>query len=171
MGLGLKTRARRMAEAIAFSGMVSMRSRWKVLRRLGWSGIGPAHIRDGCYINGTDLTTAPGCYFNREVLIDCSAAVTLGSHVQIGPRAMIMTATHQVGEQCMRAGAPDPRPITIGDGVWIGAGAIVLPGVTVGDGCIIAGGAVVTTDCAPDGLYAGCPAVRHKDLPVASHGE
>jgi len=46
----------------------------------------------------------------------------------------------------------------IGDGAWIGARVIILPGVTVGAGAVIAAGSVVTSDCAPDSLYAGVPA-------------
>jgi maltose O-acetyltransferase len=43
---------------------------------------------------------------------------------------------------------------------------IIMPGVTVGNGCIIASGALVNKDCAPNGLYAGVPAIRIKDLPL-----
>ena len=50
------------------------------------------------------------------------------------------------------------------DGCWICAGCTILPGVTIGEGCVIAAGSVVNKDCAPDGLYAGVPAKRIKDL-------
>ncbi|WJH37282.1 hypothetical protein N6H14_05985 [Paenibacillus sp. CC-CFT747] len=63
-----------------------------------------------------------------------------------------------------RAGAPIGLPIVIGDGVWIGTRATVLPGVRIGDGSVIAAGAVVTKDCAPHGIYAGTPARRVKEL-------
>lgn len=53
---------------------------------------------------------------------------------------------------------------TVGDGCWIGANATILPGVTVAPGCVIAAGAVVTKDTEPDGLYAGVPARRVRDL-------
>lgn len=56
------------------------------------------------------------------------------------------------------------KPITVGKGCWIGANAIILPGVTIGDGCIIGAGAVVNKDCAPNGLYVGVPTKRVRDL-------
>jgi maltose O-acetyltransferase len=82
----------------------------------------------------------------------------------IGPRAMVLTSTHAVGGPGRRGGDSEYRPVTIGDGCWIGAGAIVLPGTTVAEGCVIAAGAVVASDTAPQGLYAGTPARRLRDL-------
>jgi acetyltransferase-like isoleucine patch superfamily enzyme len=79
-------------------------------------------------------------------------------------RVMLVTSSHAVGPCERRAGPLKPAPITVGDGCWIGAGAVLLPGVTVHDGCVIASGAVVTGDCAADGLYAGVPARRVRDL-------
>jgi maltose O-acetyltransferase len=55
----------------------------------------------------------------------------------------------------------------IEDGCWIGAGATILPGVTVRAGCIVASGAIVTKDCEPNGLYAGNPARRIRELDAA----
>ena len=63
-----------------------------------------------------------------------------------------------------RAGPVVSKSIRVGDACWIGARAILLPGVTVGDGCVIAAGAVVTKDCDAHGLYTGVPAVRVQDL-------
>ena len=61
-------------------------------------------------------------------------------------------------------GAGYTLPVKIGDGVWIGANATILPGVIVGDGCFIAAGALVTEDCEPDGFYAGVPARRIRNF-------
>jgi acetyltransferase-like isoleucine patch superfamily enzyme len=52
-----------------------------------------------------------------------------------------------------------------GDGAWLGAGTIVLPGVTVAAGGVVAAGSVVTADTEPNALYAGVPAVKKKALP------
>ena len=76
----------------------------------------------------------------------------------------VVTGSHQLGDRRRRAGPPLPRPVRIGSGCWLGARVIVLPGVTIGPGCIIAAGAVVAQDCAADGLYAGVPARRLRDL-------
>ena len=80
---------------------------------------------------------------------------------------MIITAKHSLGGPELRAGDGGPEPVVIGDGTWIGAGAIILPGLTVGAGCIVAAGAVVTKDCTPNGLYAGVSARRIRDLDEA----
>lgn len=55
-------------------------------------------------------------------------------------------------------------PIAVGDGVWIGARSVILPGATIGDGAVIAAGAVVTGNVEPNALYGGVPAKRIKDL-------
>ncbi|MFZ4893078.1 acyltransferase [Plantibacter sp. Mn2098] len=77
---------------------------------------------------------------------------------------MIITGTHRLGAHSQRAGDTQVAPVSIGEGVWIGARAIVMPGVVIGDGCVIAAGAVVISVCLPDGMYAGVPARRIKDL-------
>ncbi|MFJ6374559.1 DapH/DapD/GlmU-related protein [Pseudarthrobacter oxydans] len=79
-------------------------------------------------------------------------------------RVTFVTSSHRIGSRERRAGAATSAPITVGDGVWIGAAAVVLPGVTIGEGVIVAAGAVVTSDCAPNGVYAGVPARRVKEL-------
>jgi maltose O-acetyltransferase len=79
---------------------------------------------------------------------------------------MFCTSTHEIGSRERRGGKSISIPIKVGNGCWIGARSMILPGVTIGDGCIIAAGSVVTKDCEPNGLYAGTPAKRIKDLPL-----
>jgi len=112
------------------------------------------------------LILGNNCSINRECLFNNTDNVTIGNNVFIAPRVSIITHTHKVGDSLQRAGAADRSPVIIGNGCWIGTGAIILPGVTIGDGCIIAAGAVVTKDCEPNGLYAGNSAVRKKELTV-----
>ena len=165
MGLGMNIAAHDLAYRAAFSAAVPMAHRWKVLRRLGWIGVQRSDIRDGCLFIGFEVHMDGPCYLNRQVFIDASAPVRIGKNVQFGPRSAIHTSTHEIGPREQRGGAPQTLPVTIGDGCWIGAGAIILPGTTVAPGCVVAAGAVVTKDTAPDGLYAGVPARRIKDLP------
>ncbi|MCZ4551792.1 acyltransferase [Gordonia rubripertincta] len=76
-----------------------------------------------------------------------------------------MTGTHEIGNSNKRASEPTIlSSVVIGDGAWLGAGVLVNPGTTIGPGCVIAPGAVVTRDCEPDGLYAGIPAKRIREL-------
>lgn len=164
MALGLNIAAHDLAYRFAFSAAVPMVSRWKLLRRLGWKGVERSHIRDGCLFVGFDLDLGNDCYLNRQVFIDASASVTIGTHVQFGPRAAVHTSTHDVGPHHIRGGTSRTAPVTIGSGCWIGTGSIILPGVNIAAGCIIAAGAVVTKSTQPDGLYAGVPARRVRDL-------
>ena len=163
MALGLNVAAHDILYRAAFSAAVPVQHRWKVLNRLGWKGIRASDIRDGCLIIGFDVEMER-CYLNRQVLIDASAPVRIGKHVQFGQRASIITSTHEIGAAAMRGGDSRVAPVTIGDGCWIGAGAMILPGVTVASGCVIAAGAVVARETEPDGAYAGVPARRVKDL-------
>jgi maltose O-acetyltransferase len=90
------------------------------------------------------------------VFLDC-APVTIGEDVQIAPGVQLYTATHPVDAAIRRAGPEYALPITIGDGVWIGGGAILLPGVTVGDNTVVGAGSVVTRDLPPNVVAAGNP--------------
>ena len=103
-------------------------------------------------------------FINNGVFFHNYSTITLGKNVFVGPEVMITTVSHEVGDSSCRATALKSQPITIKDGSWIGTRAVILPGVTIGEGCIIAAAAVVTKNCQPNGLYAGVPARRIKDL-------
>jgi len=91
--------------------------------------------------------------------------IRTGSDVSIGPEASILTLGHdpRSSDFALRGGE-----VVIGDRVWIGYRAIVMPGITIGDGAVIAAGAVVTRDVPPHAIVAGNPAreigARPKDL-------
>lgn len=104
-------------------------------------------------------------WINADCYLDASDQIRIGDDVAIAQRVLVLTQTHQVGRPDRRAGTLDTAPVTIGDGCWIGAGAVVLPGVTIGAGSIVAAGAVVNRDVAPNTLVAGVPARPVKDLP------
>ncbi|WP_159405102.1 DapH/DapD/GlmU-related protein [Gordonia sp. YY1] len=77
---------------------------------------------------------------------------------------MVMTCSHEVGDSDRRCGSSTVSSVRIGSGCWIGARAVICPGVTIGDGCVIAAGSVVVEDCEPNSLYAGVPAKRKRSL-------
>lgn len=112
-------------------------------------------IRRFAEINGP-TTIGDGGALSRGAVVE--GGTTIGKGVSIGPNAMVLTQTHELGWKARRAGKAVRRPVTIGDGCWIGAGAIILPGVTVNRGSIVAAGAVVTKDVPPHTLVAGVPA-------------
>src|SRR5690349_3031809 len=91
------------------------------------------------------------------VFLDC-APIEIGDDLQMPPAVQLYTATHPLDRATRAAGLEYARPIRIGDGVWIGGGAIVLPGITIGDGCVVGAGSVVTCDLPPGSLAVGNPA-------------
>ena len=121
-------------------------------------------IAPGGFYGGRRIRIESRVFLNYGVFIDASAQVTIQSGTQIGPQVMLCTSTHALGSEAERAGAVVALPIHIGTGAWIGARAMILPGVTIGRGCVIAAGAVVTKDCEPNTLYAGIPAKAVRSL-------
>jgi maltose O-acetyltransferase len=99
-----------------------------------------------------------------KAVFDLAAPITIGESVAIGPKAMLITGSHKIGGPLHRMGMLDPKPIQLGNGVWIGARCIIMPGVTVGEGAIIAAGSVVIRDVPPNTLVAGVPAVVKQQL-------
>ena len=86
--------------------------------------------------------------------------VTIGSHVNIAQGVTVTALNHNFDKPGIRIDQQGitTRQVTIGNDVWIGAGAVILPGVTIGNHCVVAAGAVVTTDVPDDTLVAGIPA-------------
>lgn len=91
------------------------------------------------------------------------AEIRIGNNVFLGPGVQLYTAKHPL-EYELRRTREMAEPVTIGDDVWIGGGAIVLPGVNVGSRSVVGAGAVVTKDVPEDVVVAGCPAVVIKRL-------
>jgi acetyltransferase-like isoleucine patch superfamily enzyme len=97
--------------------------------------------------------------------IRANGGVRIGSRVLIAAHVTITTREHPVA--LPRWGVTKDAPSVIEDDVWIGAGAIVLPGVTIGRGSVIAAGAVVTGDVPPFTVAGGVPARTIKQVPQA----
>lgn len=120
--------------------------------------------------DGVDIQPRFACDYGYNIRIgrrgfvnyDCvfldSMSIEIGDDLLMAPAVQLYTATHPLDRATRAAGLEYARPIRIGDGVWIGGAAIVLPGVTIGDGCVIGAGAVVTRDLPPGSLAAGNPA-------------
>lgn len=106
---------------------------------------------------GTHIHAGENFFMNFNcVILDC-AMVTIGNNVQCGPYVQIYTAYHPVIAAERIKGPELAAPITIGDNVWIGGGAIICPGVTIGSNTTIGAGAVVTRDIPANVFAAGNP--------------
>jgi maltose O-acetyltransferase len=132
---------------------------------------------DGAAILGTVRIWGPGrltlgarTTINAPCVISLEADVTLGSGVLIAHDAVLTTGSHAIGPSTERGGPVEPRAIVVGDGVWVGAGAIILPGVRIGAGSVVGAGAVVTKDVPPNSVVAGVPARVLRTLSEAAGG-
>lgn len=106
---------------------------------------------------GFNIHAGNGFYMNFDCVILDVAPVHIGQNVMCGPKVQILTATHPLTAAERIAGPEFAKPIRIGDNVWIGAGAIICPGVTIGDNTTIGAGSVVTKDLPPNVLAGGNP--------------
>lgn len=149
---------------VAASRLLTMPARCALLRRRGLR-LETDAVAPGCHFQTAAFALGPGGYVNRGVFVENSAPVTVGAHSGLGIGSMLVTVTHALGPHEARMGPWTAEPIVIGDGCWVGARATILGGVTIGDGVVVAAGAVVTSDCEADGLYAGVPARRVRELP------
>ena len=91
-----------------------------------------------------------GCSFQDQ------GGIVIGDDALIGHNCVIATLNHN--EDPGQRGNIIPKPVKIGDKVWIGANVTILPGINIGDGAIIAAGAVVTKDVPPRAVVGGVPA-------------
>ncbi|TRV73554.1 sugar O-acetyltransferase [Streptomyces sp. 130] len=129
-----------------------------VAELLGGLGAG-AHIRPPLYVDyGSYITVGADTFINYNLTALDVAPITIGRDCQIGPNVQLLTPTHPVEPEPRRDKLEAARPITIGDNVWLGGGAIVLAGVTIGDNSVIGAGAVVTKDVPANVVAVGNPA-------------
>jgi maltose O-acetyltransferase len=116
-------------------------------------------VRAPIYVDyGEHLTIGARTFVNFGLVALDVAPIAIGDDCQLGPNVQLLTAYHPTDPEPRRAKLEAAAPITIGDNVWLGGGAIVLPGVTIGDHSVIGAGAVVTKDVPPRVLAVGNPA-------------
>jgi maltose O-acetyltransferase len=116
-----------------------------------------AKIGVGCLILGGPgrITIGAGSVINPGVVLDGRFPLSIGSNVSISIQALILTLEHDLAVTDFGGIG---GPVTIGDRVFIGARAIVLPGISIGEGAAVAAGAIVTKDVEPYTIVAGVPA-------------
>ena len=145
------------------------------LMLLRWVGCIPSHsLRNICYraagikigkgstlhmwanfFEPKNITIGQGTIIGDHAFLDGRAKLTIGNHVDIASSVLIYNSEHDLNKNDFSAIA---APVEIGDYVFVGPRAIILPGVKVGAGAIIAAGAVVTRDVSPFKIVGGVPA-------------
>ncbi len=124
-----------------------------------------AQIGEGCYIEtplhsnwgGKNVHFGKEIYANFNLTLVDDTHIYVGDNTMFGPNVTVATAGHPIQPELRRLGMQYNAPVHIGKNCWIGAGAILLPGVTVGDNVVIGAGSVVTKDIPDWSVAAGNP--------------
>ncbi|MEO3866372.1 sugar O-acetyltransferase [Rheinheimera fenheensis] len=106
---------------------------------------------------GYNIKTGAKVFFNFNCVVLDVAEVRIGNNVFFGPAVQIYTVNHPLDAKKRNTLIEQALPVVIEDDVWIGGGAVILPGVTIGKGSVIAAGSVVTKDIPADVVAAGNP--------------
>ena len=132
-----------------------------VVSRKGIRKIGKGHILCSDNVN-----------INAEVMFVALKDIVIGENSTIAYRALLTTSANPNApyNRLCRIYKPKNESIIIGNDCWIGAGAILLPGVNIGNGSVVAAGAVVNKDVPENVMVAGCPAVIKKELDPLPNG-
>ncbi|KGE50530.1 sugar O-acetyltransferase [Xanthomonas axonopodis pv. vasculorum] len=107
---------------------------------------------------GYNIHLGAGVFLNFNCVILDTCQVDIGDGTQVGPAVQVYAADHPRDAAGRASGLEFGRPIRVGRNVWIGGGAIILPGVSIGDDAVIGAGAVVTRDVPAGAIAVGNPA-------------
>lgn len=136
-----------------------------------------AEIGDGCYIEPPFHANFGGahCHFGNNVyanfgltLVD-DTHIYVGDNTMIGPNVTVASASHPIDPALRAKGYQFNMPVHIGRNCWIGAGAMILPGVTVGNNSVIGAGSVVTKDIPAGVLAFGDPCSVRREINETDH--
>lgn len=120
-----------------------------------------AEIGEGCYIEppffsnfgGRHVHFGNNVYANFNLTLVDDTHIYIGDNTMIGPNVTIATAGHPIAPELREKGYQFNAPVKIGHNCWIGAGAVIVPGVTIGENSVIGAGSIVTRDI-PDNVVA-----------------
>ena len=131
-----------------------------------------AECGDNCYIElpfhanfgGRHVHFGSDIYLNSNCTFVDDGHIYVGDKTMFGPNVMVLTASHPLDPKLRELGLQYNKDVHIGNNVWIGAGAIILPGITIGDNSIVGAGAVVTKDVPSNVVVVGNPAKIIKNI-------
>ena len=135
------------------------RKREKLLKKLF------AEVGSHCYIQppfhanwgGRNVFLGDSVYANSNFTLVDDGEIYIGNYVMFGPNVVVATASHPIEPELRRKAFQFNIPVRINDNVWIGAGAILLPGITIGENSVIGAGSVVTKDIPKNVIAVGNP--------------
>lgn len=146
-----------------YSGTRCFEKKRRLLIKIGWQ------IGEGTKIVGPVFCTArivigKECWIGKNFTVEGNGNLTIMNNCDVGPNVTVLTGSHEVGDRSRRAGKGFNSSVIIGDGTWVCANSLILPGVEIGEGCVVAAGTVVTNSIPKDSLGAGVPCKVKKTL-------
>jgi maltose O-acetyltransferase len=157
-----RDRARDLCQALNASPEAAVEERRRMLRELLGAGGDTVVLQPPFFCDyGFNIELGERVFFNFNCIVLDVCPVRIGSFCLFGPAVQIYTPMHPLNAM-QRRGKEYGKPVEIGSDVWVGGGAIILPGVRVGSGTVIGAGSVVTRDV-PEGVFAAgnpCRVIR-----------
>lgn len=157
-----RERARDLCQALNATREGEADARRAILRQLFGRGGDTVWMQPPFFCDyGTNIELGERVFFNFNCVVLDVCPVRVGDYTLFGPGVQILTPVHPMNAE-LRRREEYGRPIEIGSDVWVGGGALILPGVRVGSRTVIGAGSVVTRDV-PDGVFAAgnpCRVVR-----------
>lgn len=131
-----------------------------------------AELGEGCYLEtpfyanwgGKHVHLGKGVYANFHLTLVDDTHIYLDDYVMIGPNVTICTATHPIDPVLRQQQIQYNKPVHLHKNVWVGANAMIMPGVTIGENSIIGAGSVVTKDIPANVIAFGNPCVVYREI-------
>jgi maltose O-acetyltransferase len=157
-----RNRARRLCQALNRTREEDAEDRRRILSDLFGAGGDSVWMQPPFYCDyGSNIELGERVFFNFNCIVLDVCTVRIGSFTQFGPAVQIYTPLHPFDAQ-LRRSQEYGKAVEIGADVWVGGGAIILPGVRIGERAVIGAGSVVTRDV-PEGTFAAgnpCRVIR-----------
>ena len=157
-----RERARDLCQALNATRERNTDERRRILRELFGAGGDTVWMQPPFFCDyGSNIELGERVFFNFNCVVLDVCPVRIGDFTLFGPAVQIYTPMHPLNAE-QRRREEFGKPVTIGSDVWVGGGAIILPGVRIGSRAVIGAGSVVTRDV-PDGVFAAgnpCRVIR-----------
>ena len=164
-----RTRAHELCRALGAAPETDAPARRRILRDLFAAGGDSVLLQPPFFCDyGTNIELGERVYFNVNCVVLDVCPVRIGAFTLFGPGVQILTALHPLDAELRRTHEYG-KPIEIGSDVWVGGGAMILPGVTIGARSVIGAGSVVTRDVPEGVLAAGNPCRVIREIAAPHH--
>lgn len=157
-----RIRARDLCQSLNATREGEQEERRRILQALVGAGGETVWMQPPFFCDyGSNIELGERVFFNFNCVVLDVCRVSIGDFTLFGPGVQIYTPMHPLNAE-LRRKEEFGKPVTIGSDVWVGGGAIILPGVRIGSRAVIGAGSVVTRDV-PDGMFAAgnpCRVIR-----------